>query len=155
MTERVLLAVDESKASDQATAYLASWLKGTGMTVRVTHALPQIPATDKATVGGDKPPSRAERWLAMSREEAQPSLFRAVEKLKSEGMDPASIEDAFLYLDPGVTAAEGLLEFAQKEGCDTIVVGRNALPWHRELFHHHIADELIRKADHCTVWVVE
>jgi hypothetical protein len=35
------------------------------------------------------------------------------------------------------------------------VVGRNALPWHRELFHHHLADELVRKAENCTVWVVE
>jgi len=155
MTDRVLLAVDESEASERATAYLASWLKDRAVTVRIVHALPQVPVANVVTVGAEKPVTRVERWLAMSREKAQPSLFRAVEKLKSDGVDPGTIEDGFVYLDPGVTAAEGLVDLARTDHCDTIVVGRNALPWHRELFHHHLADELVRKAENCTVWVVE
>ena len=156
MENRILLAVDDSPGSERAIDYLADWLRGTSATVRVVHALPRTPAAvAEAVKGASTRPSRAERWLASSREEAQPILIRAVEQLKKDGLDPGSIDDGFVYLHQDVTAADGLLEVARKHGCKTIVVGRNALPWHRELFHHHVSDELVRKAENFTIWVVE
>jgi len=153
MMNTILLAVDDSPASAKAIDYLASWLKGTAASVRVVHVLPH--ATTVAAKTGSDRPSRSERWLAMSREEAQPILMKAVERLKRDGMDPGAVEEGFLYLHPDVTAAQGLIDVAHEHSCTTLVVGRNALPWHRELFHHHIADELVKKAAGCTIWVVE
>jgi nucleotide-binding universal stress UspA family protein len=156
MDNRILLAVDDSPASKATVDYLAEWLKGTPCSVSVVHVLPHSPVSAvAAAAGGSSKPGRAEHWLAMSRDQAQPILIEAVERLKRDGMDPGSIDDAFIYLHSEMTGADGLLAFAKEHGCSTIVVGRSALPWHRELFHHHMADELIRNSKGYTVWVVE
>lgn len=150
MTHSILLAVDDSPASHEAIGYLSSWLAGSGATVHVVHVLPHAAGAEAA-----ERETSAERWLAMSREQAQPVLMRSIELLKSHGLDPGGLEDGFLYLRPETTAADGLIEAARERGCKTLVVGRNALPWHREVFHHHIADELVEKAKGLTIWVVE
>ena len=152
MKNNILFAVDDSPATDKAIDYLADWLNGRPATVHVVHVLPHTPAPKKK---GAEKPTRAERWLAMSREDAQGTLMKAVERLKERGMDPGSVEDRFLYVHSDFTAADGLLDAAREQSCETVVLGRNALSWSRELFHHHIADELIRKAEGYTVWVVE
>ena len=154
MSHRVLLAVDDSPASDRAIDYLGAWLEGGVTAARVVHALSRAPDSAPKTTPSGKP-TRAERWLALSREQAQPILFRTVERLKDVGMDPGAIDDGFVYVTPDSTAAEALLADAREHRCDTLIVGRNALPWHRELFHHHLADQLIQKAEGTTIWVVE
>ena len=48
-----------------------------------------------------------------------------------------------------------ILQAGRKDGCSTIVVGRESFSWLKEMFHHHVADELVRKAHGLTIWVVE
>lgn len=152
MSDRVLLAVDETAASDRALEYLARWTRGHEATVLVVHALREAATTARAGSGAAV---RAQERLERDREAAQPITMRAVEALKDEGLDPGAIDDGILYVSESRSAADGLLALARERSVDTLVVGRNALPWHRELFHHHLADELVQKAEGLALWVVE
>ena len=55
MNNSVLLAVDDSPASDKAIDYLADWLEGTQVSVHVVHVLPHA-TTPKQKASG-KPTS--------------------------------------------------------------------------------------------------
>jgi K+-sensing histidine kinase KdpD len=48
-----------------------------------------------------------------------------------------------------------ILEAAQAESCDTIVVGRETFTGLDRIFKHHVADDLIRRGQGYTIWVVE
>ena len=48
-----------------------------------------------------------------------------------------------------------LLETAHKQNCGTIVVGRESYPSFKEMFHHHVGEELVRKGQGFAIWVVE
>lgn len=158
MAEQILLAIDESAASRRAVEYVAAWADGARFTVRVVHVLEPIPVAllgpaERASFGLSSP--EADRWLASSKETARATLLGAVERLTAAGIDAERVEYEFLSVHPEGSAVSGLLQAAQEHGCGTIVVGRSTLPWHREMFHHHFADELLRKAEGFTVWVVE
>jgi len=145
MDERILLAVDDSKASVKALDYLAAHVADQPCDVRILHVLPPAPTAGEApavvTAGGV--------------EAARPFLERAVARLSAGGVDDDRIEHGFLSLHPDVSAVQGLIDAAREHACGTIVVGRNTLPWHRELFHHHVSDDLVKHAKGFTVWVVE
>lgn len=153
MKRHVLVAIDDSPATDAAIDYVADLLRGTKVTVDLVHMLPSDSSRTVPAFAGK--PKRAERRFERSRVEGQSALLRAVERLKAAGLDPGAIDDGLLFLEANESPAQGLTARARAIGCDTIVVGRNALSWHRELFHHHIADALIREAAGFAVWVVE
>ena len=48
-----------------------------------------------------------------------------------------------------------LLETAHKQNCGTIVVGRESYPSFKEMFHHHVGEELTRNGQGFAIWVVE
>ena len=54
------------------------------------------------------------------------------------------------------SVAEGILDTARKNDIHTVVVGRAALPWFKEMLHRHVGNELVAKAaGDLTVWVVQ
>ena len=159
MDMRVLLAIDGSPASSKAVEYVAGWAGGRNVPVRIVHVLPPVPAAlqrapEHARVGDDASPE-GDPWVSRSKQEALPDLEHAAARLASAGVDANGLERSFLSVHRDGSAVSGLLDVAREHGCETIVVGRTTLPWHRELFHHHFADELVRKAEGFTVWVVE
>jgi K+-sensing histidine kinase KdpD len=48
-----------------------------------------------------------------------------------------------------------ILEAAQADRCETIVVGRHSFTLLQRIFRHPVADELIRRGQGYTIWVVE
>jgi len=152
MDHRILLAVDDTVASNRALEYLAEWVRGRPVTVFLVHVLRD--ATSEAAPGSGLE-ARAKERLERDRQAAQPVVIRAVETLKQIGLDPGSIDDRLLYVSQDESTVDGLLRLARELSVDTLVAGRNALPWHRELFHHHLADELVEKAAGLALWVVE
>jgi nucleotide-binding universal stress UspA family protein len=159
MTERILLGVDDSPASEKAADYVAGWASAATVQVRLLHVLPPVPPlrrepAEHAAVGASSP-SRQERWEEAAIETARPVLDRLAARLSGGGVAADKIEHGFLHVHPESSAVAGLIDAARDHLCGTIVVGRNTLPWHRELFHRHFADDLVKKAHGFTLWIVE
>jgi len=134
LDERILVAVDGSPASERAVEYVAEWIRGRpGHYVHLVHVL-----------AGDEDMDQARTLL-----ERLSGLLQAV------GLDAERVDTGALTVRPDVSMVEGLLDTARDASCGTIVMGRNSLPRHRELFHRHPADELVREASGFTLWIVE
>jgi hypothetical protein len=48
-----------------------------------------------------------------------------------------------------------ILMAARAHECSTVVVGREAFSWLKELFQAHVADKLIPQAGDLTLWIVQ
>jgi len=141
MSERILLAVDASRASARAIEYVAAMVAGIDSPyLHLVHVLPP------AAAGAD-----AESEQAAARE----LLDSMKQQLVTAGLDPEHVDAGVLSLPSMTDFAEGLLDVARDQKCSTVVVGRTSLPWFREAFHHHPADELVKKAHGFTLWIVE
>ena len=134
LDERILVAVDGSEASERAVEYVAEMVKGRpGHFVHLVHVL----SADEDTAA------------------ARAMLERLRNRLHAAGMAEDRVDSGALRVRPDVSMTEGLLDTARERSCGTIVMGRNSLPRHRELFHRHPADELVREARGFTLWIVE
>lgn len=139
MYHRMLLALDGSDASAKEVEYVAGMVsKREDLYLHLAHVLP--PATIAESEGAS--------------ESARATLERLREQLAEGGVPPERIDFGTIQGGTESTLAEALLDAARDQECDTIVVGRHSLPWHRELFHQHPADELVRRARDVAVWVV-
>lgn len=137
MHARILLAVDESPASERAVAYVAEMSAGRPeQYVHLVHVTaPGEPASET---------------------EASKQLLSAMQaQLVAAGIQDDHVDKGMLTVPNQEDFVDALLDAARDQSCDTIVVGRTSLPWYREAFHHHPADELVRRAKGFTLWVVE
>jgi len=98
---------------------------------------------------------KQELVIVKSEKEAWPTLERAKSILRKAGMSAEAIETEFWVSVNRGDLTHDILEAARLSDCCTIVVGRESFSWLRELFHHHVADELVRKAQGFTLWIVE
>jgi K+-sensing histidine kinase KdpD len=142
MNESFLVAVDPSPASQKAVDYVARMLAShwQGM-VQLVHVL--TPDESEQPEGGE------------ARTRARKLMESLRQRMVEGGVGKDRVDLGFLAHDPQYSMVEGLIDLARDHSCDTIVVGRNSLPWYREAFHHHPADELVRRGGGFTVWIVE
>ena len=140
MQERILLAVDSSEASKRALEYVTEMVgwDAAERYLHLIHVLPPVP-----------PNSHGEE------DQARELLTRMRRRACQAGLPADRVDVGLLYLRADLSLVEGLLQVARDQSCGTIIVGRSSLPWYRELFHHHPADELVHKAHGFTVWIVE
>ena len=160
--QRVLIAVENTPESERVAAYVGRMLAGTeNCHIRLFHIVEPIgplftavhgdlhtqsdaPANDPGTIHIEK-----------AKEAARPVLARMAEILTNSGIDPKDIEDSWYTAAREDSLAHEILELAREQRYQTVVVGRTTLPWYRNLFHHHIGERLVKKAEGLTVWVVE
>jgi len=139
-SHRILMALDDSAASQATVEYAAQMVAGRpDHYVHLVHVLPPMP---EASVGE-------------AREKGRVIMTGMKDRLHAAGLDDDHVDTGFLLVPPDTSMVEGLLDLARDQSCTTIAVGRSSLPWHRELLHHHPADELVKKAHGFTLWVVE
>jgi len=136
MIQRILLAVDESPASERAARYVGEMIGG--HPEHYVHLVHVLPATHSA-----------------SEEEARALLTALRQHFVSRGVKAGDIDEGILSVPSDASISDGILDIARDQECETIAVGRNALPWYKETFHHHPADELVKKAKGFTLWIVE
>jgi K+-sensing histidine kinase KdpD len=98
---------------------------------------------------------KQEALITRSESEAWPALERAKSILKKAGMPAEAIETEFWTSVNRGDLANDILEAGRLNDCRTIVVGRESFSWLQEMFHHRVADELVRKGQGFTLWVVE
>lgn len=139
MEQRILLALDGSASSEKEVEYVARMVSQRDDThVHLAHCLPPTTIGESESAG-----------------EAARELLEGLQRhLCDRGVAPGRVDLGTIRSDGQSSIAEALLDLARDQRCDTIVVGRNSLPWHRELLHHHPADELVRRAEGVAIWVV-
>jgi nucleotide-binding universal stress UspA family protein len=160
-TERILVAVDESDASEKAVSYLGRVLSGSACELRLFHVVEPIGPTWAAVHGNlttesEAPPGAPETLLIEeAKERSRPVLERMLGILTRAGLDRDRIEPSWFTASREDTLEFEILTLAREQGYRTVVAGRTALPWYRELFHRHLGESLVKKGEGLSVWVVE
>lgn len=166
VNKRILIAIDESEASHRAVDYVAAMIgRRHGFRVCLTHVLPPFPPK-LLEHGGSEDPEREKEiecamrdeqahWLEQTEREAQLMLDQAVAKLQEARVPKSGINTQCITSIGGKDIVAELLEVAQTNHCDTIVVGRESFRGLERFLKHHVADELIRRGHQHTIWVVE
>jgi nucleotide-binding universal stress UspA family protein len=161
----ILVAVDDSEASDRAVNYVAQMLDGMKELRIVLFHVPASMPPRLLEFGGAENPAqeqRAEaelsaaqaRLTAAVESAAQPIFVRAKTRLRDAHMAEEAITTA-LFMPPGERSLDtSILEAARLHGCSTVVVGRTAFSWLGELFQGHVADKLMEQASDFTLWIV-
>jgi nucleotide-binding universal stress UspA family protein len=164
--KRILVVVDDSKASRRAVSYVASIIQAKRQyAVCLLHVLRPLPP-ELMEFGGSEDPEREEKlekklkdkreqWIEKAKTQALPILKKAKSTFKKAGIPTNALKTQFWIDTNGEGLAGDILDAGRLNKCNTVVVGRKSFSWLKELFHHHVADELVRNAHNLTVWVVE
>ncbi len=167
MTDTKLLVVaDESNASKHAVAYVAKMVgKRKGFRLCLAHVLPPLPSRLLEFRGAENPDeekrldaelkTKQRRFLATARDAAEKVLVGAFSTLRKAGVPRSMIQTRFFASVNDGGAAVQILEMAHAGRYRTVVVGREAASWFRELFHGDLAEELVRHGRGLTIWVIE
>jgi nucleotide-binding universal stress UspA family protein len=158
----ILIAVDDSGATDRALTYVASII-GTHRHFRahLVHVAPILPkllefgGNENGQLEENREAEIAEARARYLEDLVQSAFAKARAILQHPGVAVGAVKTHVVSTISGEDVIRNLLEVAQTNTCDTIVVGRQSHSWLRELVQHHLADELIRKAAGFTMWVVE
>ena len=161
-----LVGIDDSEATLRTVSYVAETLgPQKGFNVVLLHVLPPIPP-ELLEFGGSEDPKTEQRldaelkqdqaqWIEQAKQAAEPH----VEKIKGiflrVGISADMITTVFAESIHRPDFVRELLETAHKQNCGTIVVGRKSYPSFKEMFHHHVGEELVRKGEGFAIWVVE
>ena len=162
----ILVAVDNSEASDRAVDYVAQMVEGgKGVQIVLFHVPAPMPP-QLLEFGGAENPEREQRARAELRtaqgelvEEkaraAQPIFARAQTRFREAHIPEESVK-AELFMPPAEQSLDAsILQAARAHGCHTVVVGREAFSWPREFFQSHGADKLMQQSDDLTLWIVQ
>lgn len=160
------MVVDDSKASMRAVNYVANIIKGKrDFTIYLLHMLGPLPP-ELMEFGGAEDPQREEelekelknkrdQWIERSKTKALPVLKKAKSIFKKARLSAKAVDTDFWISVNGKSLAGDILDGVQRNKCNTVAVGRKSFSWLKEIFHHHVADELVRNAHNLTIWVVE
>ena len=165
-SKRLLIAIDDSKASNRALRYVADVLRGTqNFTVFLLHMLGPLPTRLRESRGAETPEGEEEvearlvekqnRFIKRSSEEVGALLDGAKAILMSAGVSAEAIERACPELVDREDLVSEILREARDRGCSTIVVGRESFAGLKEVFVGHLADDLIQQGQGLAFWVVE
>ena len=164
--KNILVAVDGSEASDRAVTYVAQIVDGRSQFHILLFHVPASMPPELLEFGGAEIPTQEERaeaelstaraaWLEEVERAAQPIFARAKTRLREAHMAEGDV-DTLLFTPSAEQSLEtSILTAARAHDCGTVVVGREAFPWLKELFQTHVADKLIRHADDITLWIVQ
>lgn len=165
-TEKFLIAVDESATSLKAVSYVTQILRGrTDIQVRLLHVLPPIPPGFLEFGGAEQPQLEQRlsgelrqgqtRWIETAKRHAQVSLDKARDILIQGGLSTNEISTSFASPIHRPDMAHEILKEAQTWNCGTLVVGRHARSWIREIRAVHVGEDLVRRGQGFAIWVVE
>jgi len=162
----ILVAVDGSDAARRALAYVGEIVgPRPDTTLRLLHLLPPTPPEYLEHGGAEHPPTQErldrelregrDAWNAARCDEAQSVFQDAIRLLESHGLVAAHIETECRPCVGRHGVARACLDAAEEGGCDTIVLARQTMPWHKEILHRHESTDVVRRGRGFAIWVVE
>jgi nucleotide-binding universal stress UspA family protein len=164
--KRILVAIDDSKASASALAYVVQMLGGRDDYQLLLVHVPASMPPELLEFGGAEHPVQEEKadaalstaqhtWVERVGEAVEPLFARAKTRLQEAGI-PAEMVSTEVFVPPGEQSLyTSILEVAHARQCGTVVVGRQAFTWLQELFRSHLADKLLQEADDLALWIVQ
>jgi nucleotide-binding universal stress UspA family protein len=166
VNKNILMAVDDSEASDRAVSYVAQMVDGRSEFHILLFHVPASMPPQLLEFGGAEVPAREERaeaelsaaraaWLEEVAKAAQPIFARAKTRLREARIAEGDVETLLFTPSAEQSLETSILTAARAHECGTVVVGREAFSWLKELFQTHVADKLIRQADDLTLWIVQ
>ena len=145
MPERILMAIDDTPASQAAVDYAATLMSSTkGIHLHLVHVEPL----------GMRHLNPEDKAYREAQERSRVLLDRMSERLVAAGVDPELVDTGFLAIPSETPLQEALLGTARDQECTTIALGRNALPWYKESLHAHPVDDLVHNPHGFSIWVV-
>jgi nucleotide-binding universal stress UspA family protein len=138
--ESIVVGTDGSPPAEAAIDRAAELARGSGARLHVVTAYPDVPSYRERIVG------TAKRESIELRDVAETVLARAVEKLTDEGI---TVETHARDGDP----AEAILEVAQEQKADLIVVGNRGLTGIERFLLGSVSSKLSHHAP-CSVMIV-
>jgi nucleotide-binding universal stress UspA family protein len=166
VTKHLLVAVDDSEASQRAVSYVAQMLEGRGdVRILLLHVPAPVPP-QLLEFGGAEDPAQEQRgearlkaaqarWMAEVNEAVQPLFARAQAVLRAAHIAEDAVQTQLAVPHADERLETSILEAAQAHACDTVVVGRESFSWLRELFQAHVAESLLKQSRQLTLWIVQ
>ena len=161
----LLVGVDGSDSSIRSVSYVAEMIGAReDFHVVLFHILPPIPP-DLLEFGGAEDPvieqkldetlkKEQAQWIEKAKQDAEPILDNAKTILYRIGVLPAMVSVVFSQSIHRPDIVGELIGTAHKQNCGTIVVGRESYSSFKEIFHHHVGEELAKKGQGFAVWVI-
>ena len=149
--KNIFVAVDDSEASDRAVTYVAQMVDGR----KEFHILlfHEVPAQEERA---EIELSNAQAaWVEDVARAAQPIFARAKTRLSEAHIAEQDVKTLLFTPSAEQSLEASILTAARAHECSTVVVGRDAFSWLRELFQAHVADKLIPQAGDLTLWIVQ
>ena len=162
---RLLIGVDDSDASRRSISYVADMIGARDdFHIVLFHVLPPIPP-ELLEFGGAEDPITEQKlnealkhqqaqWVEHTKKEAEPIVAHARTILHRTGISPEATSTVFSPSIHRPDVVRELIETAHTQNCGTIVVGRETYSTFKEIFHHHVGEELIRQAHGIAIWVI-
>jgi nucleotide-binding universal stress UspA family protein len=165
-SRRLLIAVDDSGASERAVHYVGEVLEGMpDCAVFLLHMLGPLPPELRESRGAEtrEAEERVEdalvrkqnQQLSKTAAEVRPVLEKARAVLARAGVPCEAIERDCPELINREDLVNDILREARNRDCATVVIGRESFSGLKEIFVGHVADELIREGQGLAFWVVE
>jgi nucleotide-binding universal stress UspA family protein len=160
-----LVSVDDSDSSIRSVSYVAEMIEAReNCHVVLFHVLPPIPP-DLLEFGGAEDPATEQtldqalkqeqaQWIEEAKKAAEPILENAKTILYRIGVLPAMVSVVFSQSIHRPDIVGELIETARKQTCGTIVVGRESYSSFKEMFHHHVGEELAEKGQGFVIWII-
>ena len=160
-----LIGIDGSDSSIRSISYVDEMV---GMRenfhIVLFHILPPIPP-ELLEFGGAEDPAIEQKldetlkneqaeWVEHAKKTAEPVIENAKTILYQAGVLPAMPTTMFSPSIHRPDIVRELIEAAHKQNCGTIVVGRESYSSFKELFHHHVGEELAKKGQGLAIWVI-
>lgn len=161
----LLVGVDGSDSSIRSVSYVAEMVGAReNFHIVLFHVLPSTPP-ELLEFGGAEDPGIEQtldetlkkeqaEWIENAKKTAEPMMENAKTILYQAGVLPAMITAMFSSSIHRPDIVRELIEGAHKHDCGTIVVGRESYTSFKEMFHHHVGEELAHQARGLAIWVI-
>jgi nucleotide-binding universal stress UspA family protein len=160
MANKILIALDSSEEAWGAVEYVAKIFgKTPGVQVTLFHILSSLPPAfwDQDYIVTEKEKESLQRlvanWEAEQEKQWQVLVKKAQGRLNQAGIPKDAVTDKFKpkYYD----VAEDILDEAETEGFDTIIMGRRGLGMAKALLLGSVTNKVVQKAKGYAVTIVE
>lgn len=158
MSQKILIAMDESEYSMKAVRYVADTVNPKAVEVTLFSVLPEAPGT-----GLEKEPSLHPVFASKMLElkgltEEKRKMMESVTALARKVLEEAGIPDNKVIVKiqvKKVGIARDIMFEAQEGKYNTIVVGRRGVSAIKEFMFGSISNKVVSFVRNCTVWVVD